>query len=225
MDNIKTKAGIQPVQTELPFSITTSDAEKYLQEKFNMLKGDNANMTVSLFTTEVSPKFLPFMLLLPKQASKNGSKKKNDNVLSIFNTDTNENNGVALHNDVFAVIAPYIFNKADEQAFFSPDWRRERQVSSATSHKLKYSRTPHIQKYNKGQIEFVAMLIDPIRLFYDMLSDPTKQENFRVSIRNMEKVKTGEYRYTVSKIPVVAKKKNHNYEEILAQEINRKMRG
>lgn len=224
MDNVKTKAGIQPTQTELPFVISTSDAERFLQNKFNLLRGELGGTQVSLFTTEVSKKFLPFMLLLPTSVMQGNNHKQGGGELSIFKPDQSDSR-VELKKEVYATIAPYVFNKADEQAFFSPDWKREREVSSSMSNKLKYTRTPHIQKYNNNKVQFVAMLIDPIRLFHDMLSNPDVNEQFRISIRSVEKVKTGEYRYDVTKMAHVPKKSNKNYDEILANEINRKMRG
>lgn len=224
MDNVKTKSGLQPVQTELPFVITTREAEEFLQRKFNLLRGDNARTQVSLFTTEVSRKFLPFMLLLPTSVMQGKAKKDNGFELSIFSPQRDDNR-VNLQREVYATIAPYVFNKADEQAFFSPDWRREREVTGSMSNKLKFTRTPHIQKYNNNKVQFVAMLIDPVRLFHDMLTDPDKKDNFQVQIGSTEKIKTGEYRYTVIKRSIFNSKKPKNYDEILANEINRKMRG
>lgn len=224
MDNVKTKAGIQPVQTELPFIITTGEAEKFLQRKFSLLGGHLSNTQVSLFTTEVSKKFLPFMLLLPTSVMKGKGSRNSDGELSIFNP-VNDDNRVNLQNEVFSTIAPYVFNKADEQAFFSPDWRREREVSASMSNKLKFTRTPHIQKYNNNKVQFVAMLIDPVRLFHDMLSDPDRKEQFQIQIGRSEKVKTGEYRYNVIKRINTFDRRPKNYDEILANEINRKMRG
>ncbi len=228
MSNEKTmtKAGIRPSTTELPFSVKTSDAENYLQSRFDLLPGVLKGTKVILLTTEVSKIFLPFIILLPTTVVK-GSNKRNgggENELSLFNPDESDSSRVQLQQEVYATLAPYVYNKTDEQAFFSPNWARMCNVGTQKAQMLKYTRTPHIQKYGQSKHKFVAMLIDPIRLFHDMLSDVNSKENFRISISGSEKIRDGHFKYNVVKTANGHKDRDElNYEEMIAKELNRRM--
>lgn len=228
--NGMTKAGIAPVKSQEKYEYSTSMVEQYLREKrVGLLKDPKlANTNVMVITMDISPKFLPFMVLLPTSVIQgNGKRQQSNDELTIFNPDNSEGSRINLAGEIYGCIAPYVYNKADEQAFFSPDWRRERAVPASTSPKLKYSRTPHIQEFNKGKLKLVSVMIDPIRIFHDMVTDINNpNEQFKIRIDSIEKIKTGEYIYTFYKDPVSnnAKKKNKNEEELIAIEIAKKMR-
>ena len=125
---LKTRSGINPNETALPYSITTSKVESYLQDKVdvicNRMAKDNGGknvdeISVRLYTTEAGKSFLPFVVILPMDVlvQRNQKKKK---MASIF--DTKNDDGTAnLKPEFFELFKSYVYNKDDEAAFFSDD--------------------------------------------------------------------------------------------------------
>ena len=122
------------------------------------------------------------------------------------------------------MFSSYTFDKADGEAFFSSDWRRARGVSTNTSSILKHNRLPRIQKLNNGSMERVTFLIDPIRIFHDMLVMDTNNTNFKIEIKDWQKIRSGEFRYDMKRV-LNTKKNKKGGGNSFADELNRKMRG
>jgi hypothetical protein len=228
----KTRAGIQPSEQELPFSITTADVEQYLQRKLNVVVNgmrqnklyDGDDIEVKVITVEMGSKFIPFTVVLPMDVLKNKDKSRfiRKDEPSIFNPKQSDAT-VIIHEPIMKMFSSYVFDKADGEAFYSADWRRARGVSTTTSAVLKRNRLPRIQKLNNGTMEKVTFLIDPIRVFHDMLMMDNNNANFRVEIENWQKIRSGEFRYDMKR--VINKKKNKKGGSSFADELNRKMRG
>jgi hypothetical protein len=226
----KTRAGIRPSEKELPFSITTADVEEYLQRKLNvvvngMRKDSNytgEDIEVKVITVEMGSKFIPFTVVLPMSVLTNKRKRQPKEELSIFNPKDSDAT-VTIYEPIMRMFSSYTFDKADGEAFFSSDWRRARGVSTTTSAVLKRNRVPRVQKLNNGTMERVTFLIDPIRVFHDMLVMDDNATNFRIEIDDWQKIKSGEFRYDMTR--VVSKKKGKKGGNNFADELNRKMRG
>lgn len=226
----KTRAGIQPSEKELPFSITTTDVEEYMQRKLNVVvngmrqnglyKGED--IEVKVVTVEMGSKFVPFTVVLPMNVLKDKKKNRPSDELSIFNPKDSDAT-VNIYDPIMKMFASYVFDKADGEAFYSADWRRARGVSTTTSAVLKRNRLPRVQKLNNGSMERVTFLIDPIRVFHDMLMMDNNNTNFRVEIENWQKIRSGEFRYDMKR--VVNNKKGKKGGNNFADELNRKMRG
>jgi hypothetical protein len=73
-------------------------------------------------------------------------------------------------------------------------------------------------------MERVTFLIDPIRVFHDMLVMENNNANFKVEIENWQKIRSGEFRYDMKRIIRKNKGKKGGGNSI-ADEVNRKMRG
>lgn len=225
----KTRAGIQPSEQELPFSITTLDVEQYLQRKLNVVVNgmrqngqyNGEDIEVKIVTVEMGSKFIPFTVVLPMNVLRDKRRHPKDE-LSIFNPKDNDAT-VNIYEPIMKMFASYTFDKADGEAFFSADWRRARGVSTTTSAVLKRNRLPIVQKLNNGSMERITFLIDPIRVFHDMLTMDANNTNFRIEIENWQKIRSGEFRYDMRR--VVNKKKNKKGGQSFADELNRKMRG
>ena len=225
----RTRAGIQPSEQELPFSITTSDVETYLQRKLNVVvngmrqngiyTGDDID--VKVITVEMGSKFIPFTVVLPMNVLKNTNKKKRPkDELSIFNPKEADET-LNMHDQIMKLFSSYTFDKADGEAFFSSDWRRARGVSTTTSAVLKRNRLPQIQKLNNGNMERVTFLIDPIRVFHDMLIMDNNNTDFKIEIEKWQKIRSGEFRYDMKR--VINKKKGKKGGNDFADELTRKM--
>ena len=220
-----TRAGLIPNERELPYSITTTDVESYLQSKVDIVaNGDGGSgVNVRVYTTEAGKEFLPFVVILPLDVLDDEGKKSKKNLPSIF--DTKGESGVANMKDkYYKVFSPYIYTKEDESAFFSEDWRRARRVNRETSPVLKSLRQPKVTAMENGNVKVVSFMIDPIRIFHDMLSLANDNRSFRICINGWQKIQTGEFRYDVSRI-VNKGKGGKKYRDTFADELNRKMRG
>lgn len=230
--NVKTRAGLVPVETEMPYSITTEEAEEFLQQKFDAIvsamqkKGEHQeDVKIMLFTTKCSKKFMPFMVLLPLSVLKGKKERKNDYELDLFNPESSEKIA-KLKDPFYQLIGSFIYNKNDESSFFSNAWRQALGVSLKTSHMLKANRTPKIQKFNKGASEYVVCMLDPVRLFHDMLTDVNnKDAKFGVEIAHTECIKSTNFRYEVLRVARKKKKTDKSFEDRLAYEINMRVNG
>lgn len=228
---LKTKSGAVPVQTEVPFSFSTDDVQSYLQKKFNnvtdVMKKNGINqgdVNILVTTLRCSKKFMPFLLVLPLNTLE-GKQNRHDNELDIFNPDSSERSE-KLKQPFYNLVGAYTYNKKDGDAFFSPEWRRALGISVKISHMLKSTRTPKIQKVNKGKNQYVVVLIDPIRIFHDMLENvEDATEKFKVQIDHVEQIKAGNYRYEIKRVRG-KNKKNKNYDEaIIERELSQRLIG
>ena len=233
-ENLKianTRAGLVPSMDELPYDITTTIVEEYVQRKLNVVVNGmrqnglyNGNdIDVRVITVEMGSKFVPFTVVLPMNVLKEKRKRQKDE-LTIFNPKDSDETA-NLYDPIMKMFSSYLYNKADGEAFFSQDWRRERGVSTTTSAVLKRNRLPRVQKLNNGSMEAITFLIDPIRVFYDMLIMEDNNANFRIEIKNWQKIRSGEFKYEVKRVLNKKKNKKGNGGNNIADEINRKMRG
>lgn len=227
-NDIRTKAGIRPDENELPFTISTSQVEEYLQKKVDAVanKIGDGEVNVSVYSTEAGKAFIPFMVTLPTKVMKDGKKSGDTkNIPSIFlggesqGTEVNAN----MRPEYFAVFSPYTYSKTDEQAFFSEDWRRARKVNRGSSVILKNYRTPKISKLqSNGGERVVLLMIDPLRVFHDMLTIPDDNRQFKPEITGLRKQKDGEYMYQMRRVLNKNNKKKYKY--TIMDELNRKLR-
>lgn len=230
-ENIKTRSGIAPNEQNLPFTITTSDVENYLQKKVDiinsaMVQAGNPNtphVDVRVYTTEAGRYFVPFVVILPLDVLQNNNKKKRNDEPDIFNP-KNEDKSAIMLEPYYNLFKAYIYNAEDEKAFFSDDWRRARGVARDTSPSLKMMRTPKITEMDGGRVQVVSLLIDPLRIFYDMLIMEDNRRDFKIEIPEWQKIKTGEFKYNIKRV-AYTNKKNKKYKDTFAEELNRKMRG
>lgn len=231
---LKTRSGLVPVENELPFNITTTDAEEFLQGKIDQMiaainknGGHQDDVKIMLFSSKCSRKFVPFMILLPTLVLKGKDKKKRDSSeLTIFNPENTEKQAI-LKNEFYVLLQCFMYDKNDEKSFFSNTARSSLGITLKTSHTLKANRIPKVQKLNKGNTEYVTCLIDPIRLFHDMLTDVNDRDTkFDVEVGDVEAIKNGNFKYEVYR--VLSKKKNRNdrsLAERLAMEVNQRVNG
>ena len=224
MSEIKTRAGVIPDENGMPFSITTEAVEKYIQKKVDtvMQKAGKDSFSVRVITTEAGRNFLPFMVLLPMEAVE--SKKKNSSDIdAIFNPKDNDRT-VKLQPEIFKLFQAYCYDPKDSQAFDSDEWRRSRRVARGTANVLKRSRLPRITSLNGGKMKVCMFLLDPLRVFHDMLVDANNpQKQFTVTIEDWKKRSDGNYNYKLTRSTNNSGKKRYN--DTLAAELNRKMRG
>lgn len=233
MVELKTRAGVVPVENEAPqFNITTADAKEYLQRKIdNAVKiiagngGRISDVEIALLTTPMSKKFAPFMLLMPMTVLAGKDKKQGPQELSIFNPEKTDSQANLIRG-IYEVISPFVYNKDDEACFFSQTTRNELALTLKSAHELKAYRTPRVQSFNNGKNKYVACFIDPLRLFYDMLGVNGSNVKYNVEIAGKEKITDSNYQYEVYRTTKKKKSKDErSFEEKLALEIARRVGG
>lgn len=227
--NFQTRAGVAPSESGLPFSITTDDVEKYLQSKVDVVcnrisKDTNEKLSVDikLYTTEAGKKFLPFVVILPLDVLKSKGKKKN-NEPDIFNP-KDDDRSANMRDEIATLFGAYAFNKDDQKAFFSDDWRRRCGVLRETSSSLASLRTAKVTTLDNNKMHVVVFMIDPLRVFHDMLIMPNDKRQFRVDIDSWKKLRTGCYQYNLKR-NINSGKNNRKYRDELYNELNRRIRG
>lgn len=233
MSEIKTRANLAPTKAKQPYDITTAECEKFIQEKFNSMvtamrgggSKDVPDIQVTLLTVRGSDKFFPFVVLLPLDVL--ASSRKNAQELSIFNP--HDEDGVQkLKNEFYAILSPFMYNKADRNGFNSGEWKRALNVSNRVAGSLHLMSTPRIQKVGgrDSGTEVVMLLLDPLRVMHDMLVDlNNKNERFHVNVKNVELVQKGNYMYQIERRLDGKGKKNNSFKDNVFADINRAILG
>ena len=232
MASLETRAGLQPSDKKLPYTVTTAQVEQYLQKKVDVLcnrdKSLPQNVDVRVYTTEVGSKFIPFVVVLPTSVLVDKSKKQNnDHIDGIFNINERSSKVEDLLKPFKSLFVAYTYDSDDMKAFSSSDWRRARGVARTTSESLKKMVFPRISQF-RGEggrkTTVVIFLLDPLRVFHDMLKMNDDNRDFNVDIERWQKIKTGEFRYIMTRSVKHGKHKRYN-DTVIANELNRKMRG
>ena len=225
-----TRAGLVPSNDELPYSITTTQVAEHLQRKLDAVvtgmrdkgvyRGNDIKLNV--VTIEISKSFVPFMVVLPMSVLKDKQDNRRNDEPEIFRPKEADGT-LPIYDPIMKMLSSYIYNKDDEKAFYSADWKRMRNVTNNDANTLKFIRVPRVQKFGKD-VATVTLMIDPIRVFYDMLKIDGFNADFEVQIKRWKKYRDGEFRYDTLR----CLKKNHkggkkgNFD--LAAEITRKIR-
>lgn len=233
LENFQTKSGLTPDEKELPYSIRTEDVKNFLQLKVNgILKqmrmvegGENEpdHIDVNVYTTDAGRSFFPFIVILPTSVLKESEEQKRRNKPAMFQSPEYKKS-TSMKKPLYNLFSAYIYNKKDEDAFFSDDWRRARGVTRQTSPVLKGQRTPKVTTLNNGRMKVVIFMIDPIRVFHDMLKVNTDNRDFFIEITDWKKIRTGEYVYYVKRTIAKNNGKGGRYKNTIPDELNRKLR-
>lgn len=222
---IKVRSGVQASEDKIEYSITTTMAKEYLQSKFNLLattakkKGMNIpEINIMMYNEKLGKNFIPFFLILPEDVLIRN--KETEDIPSIFKSENSDH--ARLFGPYYEMLRAYTFNKDDKRAFRSTDWKRRAGIQSGKNigTLLKYS-TPKIENFGNGGRK-VIVLIDPIRLFHDMLTDDSaRKQNFEVLIEHWKEIDsaTGNWNFVVNR--KVLRNKSENDDAIYAKMLRR----
>ena len=232
-NEIITKSGKRPDQSALPFTITTNEVQAYLQKKLDvvvasMVANGSTNINhvnLVVYTTKAGTKFFPFVVVLPLSVLEQKAKENgNSNELPMFRPE-NQQTSARVMEPIFKMFGSYAYDPSDADAFRSVSWRRDYGVSKDGGDYLRFIRMPRIVSYDNGRQKAVSFIIDPVRVFYDMLrieGDPNN--NYRIDDIKVKELKTGEYQYFVKRTTNFNKKKK-KYHNTFIVELDHKMRG
>jgi hypothetical protein len=204
----KTRAGLVPATSnEIPFDITTEKAQAYLSDriasvinKVNAASEKNKQREIpeiALATSRFSTKFAPLVVAFSMDAL---DKKNSYNVPDIFNPEPDDNS-VKLREEIYSVIYPYLYNSEDCKAFFTNQSKHDLLITTKAAREIKAASRFSIAEEKDGgrKVRYVQALIDPLRLFHDMLTTDGAKEKFSVRIVSVEKIHDVNYRYKVMK--------------------------
>jgi hypothetical protein len=226
------RAGVQPeMQKDLTYVIRTNEVEKYLQKKVDALyatAGKSDSPKIGIKSVEMSRSFYPFIVSLNTDCVENAG--DGDTRINAFFQSDSSDQYVKLDPILYGLMKNYVYDKDDKKAFFSDAFRRELGLQKNSSTTLENLRQPKIMKFNGGKDEYIIFMIDPLRVFHDMLTSDTDKRDFVVQIvkEKIKKINTGEYQYKVIRSTSGGKNKknknNHFINEFEAK-IKNQMRG
>ena len=203
----KMKSGLIPDEVHLLRTITTTDVENYLQSKMDttvasmVAKGQKQSpVTVKCYSTKAGSKIVPFVILLPLSVlvGKEKENQNNDGILDIFKTD-DTSGSCDLKEEIYKTIGPYVYDANDGNAFKSDMWRREFGVSRDGSYQMSKMRKPRVTSTDHGRSKSVAIMLDPMRVFHDMMAcgQVFGNETYIINVPSWKTIKTGLVSYTV----------------------------
>lgn len=223
MEDYVTKAGLFPSKKKLPYEVTTQGAQDYIIKQLGGVAttagmNDFNYRDVQVISIDASKAFAPFLLILPSTAEK--PRKNAGGNMDPFFDSKGEDRTVILREPIFNYVRCFIYTKNDINAFFSDDWRRRTGVSREMAAKLKEMNIP--KKVKGGKSTCICVLIDPMRVFHDMLTMKNDNRMFRTNIPELKKIGRGSYEYNIIR-ELVTNNSNKGKDSIMDL-INSKMR-
>ena len=220
MANNGSRTGITPVETVEKYEITTAHVAEYLQKRLNTFTTAARNNGVSIedipvnvVSIEFTKKFVPFAVILPEEAIAQRSGGDKDGISAIFQSEDN-NDLQKLEKPVWSAIMAYLYTKQDKKAFTdSGNLKKTLGLTTGIANKIAGLCSPRIIKTDKEH-RHVVCLIDPIRLFSDMIKNQgeTNKEGapkYFTIIDKTVRLSHENYKYMVTKDP-----KKHNNEAV-----------
>lgn len=214
MANIENRAGIAPVETVEKYELTTAQVSDFLQKRINTFTTVARNngeeiedIHVNVVSCEFSKKFVPFAIVLPEEAiaqKQNGNGEKQ--IMRIFQSE--ENNELSrLVKPVWGAITAYLYTKNDKKSFIdSGNLKKTLNLTSGAASKVAGLCSPRIIRVDKER-RYIICLVDPIRLFSDMVRNGKTEVNkdnipkYMVNIEKVVKVGNGNFKYIITKEP------------------------
>lgn len=221
MSEMRTVSGLVPERRKAePYNITTMKAEAFLQKKFDAIiqimnkeirKHNQEHpdekpipyqdpVEVNLITTRMSQKFYPFVLMLPSSVLENKNQYEEGDELDIFNPQHSEKNA-RIKEPLYKIIQPFFYDDNDRKAFYSQNFQHTLKISHSTADALKVNCRLRIHHFAKESVTYVAVLLDPLRLFHNMLTSTDDNTPFSVFIDRVDQMKGGDFRYSVLRSP------------------------
>ena len=140
---------------------------------------------------------------------------------SVFNTNP-KSHALKINNVIYNVLNPYMYNRVDRESFGTRLMKNTLKMSREKIYRIQEWSTPTVFNTKRNVPTSVVLLIDPIRIFYDMLkyvgNEPAKP--FRIVVEDTKKRENGYYKYYIRREEITPKKEKKD----LAVELERRMR-
>ena len=218
---MKVRSGVEASSDEIIYKFTTKMVEENLQKKFAMIKEVCEKegrkfpyIKVALHSHKLGKNFVPFILVLPESCLEEKNDTNNYNI--IFSSDR-DNSAVRFKQPVFDLLKAITYNKNDKKTFDSPVWRRQSGIVRGQDKLLSRLSSPIVEYI--GNSRKVLVLVDPIRIFHNMLVSPEhEKQEFDVDIRRCEEIESGNHIFTVARVvdPKYGCSEKEAYKKLLA---------
>ena len=217
---------LKPVETEQVFLVSTQQMEAYMEQRFRAITGYE-NTPFRLVSLDISNVYAPLVMITSTDVlfgRKKERKNNNSDELTMFSGNKDDDGGekVMMDQKLYAWLAPYLYTKDDEHAWFSSEFKRRLNISQGKAQMLKKYRKPIIERGQKT--DHVCLLVAPETVAYKMVMEATSNDqnqnngNFAAIITSIKKIATGNYEYTVAKRRRMKNKnENDDVKNILAK--------
>ena len=201
MSTVKCQKAPKKENPEWDFS--TLEVKKVLQKSFTKLttglrnagRSDISDVQITITTKELSKRYCMCILIMPESVLR-GSKKLDD-IPSVFQSGASENQ-VPLERPFWDLIRNWMYTKNERAMFRNASYRQSLQLKTMNLNLLMQYMNPKIM--NLSGKKCVVVAIDLIKVFHDMLSDPTNpKERFMINISDFKKTDDGQHVFTVKK--------------------------
>lgn len=202
------RAQIEPEEIKFGWKISTIDVQNYIQKKLNLAAAAKRKelaaqdkddsfvrdiKVVAVSSIVPTKKFHSFLIILDINAAQG---KKNMNELSIFNEDGGKSE-VRLKDYVYFALKDFQYQKADKASMTDPKYRKKHgNMRTQDANRLASVMTPKTAKIGNDR-KVVQLLLDPIRVFWDMCTDTQTKEVPDLVIKKIRKLNQLNFEYTV----------------------------
>lgn len=233
-----TVSGIRPDDKVEPYEITTTEIKRWLQEKLDVVVASvnqklqekkkagqidasvppMPQIQINAYTIRMSDWFYPIMITFPESAiykpeRKQRKKQQHDpnriNILDIQDSCDNDTSYQLLYTPIWQMFKEFRYENV-HQSFNSPEVRRSLGITAESGRQvIAYSKTRISKIGGKNNGSLIGMLmIDPYHVIHDMLIKETDTRPFTISMKKVDKLKDGEYRYRLNRTILTGGKRN-----------------
>ena len=196
----------------IPYKISTKAVERYFRDMISSLKSkfdpDGEMIKFNLISIDCTdkskfkhPRFVPFLCEISINAEDNGSSSNsNSDFDSFFNPEANKDNGhIRLKKWFNDFLNHYTYTGMNNKnfRFTTDDIRRSYGISRQAANIMNSWIFPRYVKNNNGSVEYIAVLLDPLKIFYDMLRcmDGSIANNYNAEEVIVNEIEQGQYIY------------------------------
>lgn len=204
--HLTVRAGLVPSQeVGLPYKITTEQAEAFLQKSADTLAyaieketGKKYRWNISLYAFGATPKFLPFIMVLPDSALANDEDYYDKDAEDIFRPNTTRRR-IHIQDDFYCkFLKAFKYDDSDMGLFRSTSWRLTDGQGASRKTLQEFARMVNprtiVTDARRGVTRTVVM-IDPLRVFHAMLTSDTDPRDFLVNIQSWKKISNSNYEF------------------------------
>lgn len=215
------KSNITIDESNLNFKITTQQVEEHLQRIFDLgcEYAKVKKVTVHVYTADGSNVYKPFVITLPTYILDSGV--EDDDIPPIYNMGEEEK--VYQIRKAYAdILNAYAFNAEDRRMFkHDRDFQRALGIGFKAAAVIADAAKPSLDKRNN----LITIMIDPLRVFSDMLTAEDDTRPFRVSITRTQPITKTNYMYFITRKIGKYKNKNGGGNKSVIDSLNKRMRG
>lgn len=203
------RANIRPVAHEEIFTISTEQAKAYLQAKVNAIPGLE-NVSIAFGSMSIARNFKPFIVMFPKtvearEKGKDGKDVADDAVAALFRADSDNGSGrsIKLPAALFKLISAYTFDSSFREMEKNRQMRELLGISRNGINTMERIRKLHYETFHRTGTQMIAIAIDPVLLFADMLCvDGEDNRQYAIQITDITGVDTKtHFMYRVVRVP------------------------